>query len=126
MGHKRRLRSLSKKMNEDYRKKGRHILFSLVFLVLGFMLAFSYNTLGKNNKNDVYTSKTYIQEEKYREDLGQQKERNKELTDEIAAKQEEIQSYEQSFSTSEEDHAELVKEANDLRLLLGVVPAVGQ
>ncbi|MFD1928958.1 DUF881 domain-containing protein [Sporosarcina siberiensis] len=117
---------MSKKMSEDYRKRGRHILFSLVFLVLGFMLAFSYNTLGKNKTNDISRSTTFIQEEKYREELSQQKERNKELTDEIAAKQEDIQSYEHSFSTSEEDHAELVKEAKDLRLLLGVVPAVGQ
>ena len=112
-------------MSDDYRKRGRHILFSLVFLVLGFILAFSYKTLGKSEETVIFQSATFIQEEKYREDLSVQKERNKELADEIAAKQEEIRSYERSFSTREEDHAGLVEEAKDLRLLLGVVPAYG-
>lgn len=116
---------MTKKSSEDYRKRGKHILFSLVFLVLGFILAFSYKTIGKGEDTVAFRSEIIIQEEKYRADLGVQKERNKELTDEIAAKQEEIRSYERSFSTSEEDHAELVEEAKDLRLLLGVVPAVG-
>ncbi|MHA6258619.1 DUF881 domain-containing protein [Sporosarcina sp. CAU 1771] len=116
---------MSKKMSEDYRKRGRHILFSIVFLVLGFILAFSYKTLGKNSQPEHFQSALFIQEEKYREDLSLQKERNKELTDEIAAKQEVIREFEHSFSTREEDHAELVEEARDLRLLLGVVPTVG-
>ena len=66
-----------------------------------------------------------VQEEKYREELIQQKERNKELSDEIGVKQEDIRAYERSFSNREEDHADLVEEAKDLRLLLGVIPAVG-
>lgn len=112
-------------MNDHYHKRGRHILFSVVFLVLGFILAFSYKTLGKNAQPENFQSASFIQEEKYREELSIQKERNKELTDEIAAKQEAIRDFEHSFSTQEEDHAELVEEARDLRLLLGVVPAVG-
>ena len=30
------------------------------------------------------------------------------------------------FLTREEDHADFVEEAQDLRLLLGVIPAIGQ
>jgi uncharacterized protein YlxW (UPF0749 family) len=117
---------LTKKVNEEYRKRGRHILFSIVFLVLGFILAFSYRTLGTNNENVQFQSSTFLKEEEYREELISQQERNKELTDEIAAKQEEIREFESSFSTREEDHAILVNEAKDLRLLLGDIPAVGQ
>lgn len=117
---------MKRKVNEEYQKRGRHILFSVVFLVLGFILAFSYRTLGSNQENDVYESSTFLKEEGYREELISQQERNKELTDEIAAKQEEIREFERSFSTREEDHAILVNEATDLRLLLGVIPAVGQ
>ncbi|MBO1909899.1 DUF881 domain-containing protein, partial [Microvirga sp. 3-52] len=51
--------------------------------------------------------------------------RNKELSDEIGVKQEGIRSYEQSFSAKEKAHADLVEEAKDLRLLLGVIPATG-
>ena len=117
---------MTKKMNDEYRKRGRHILFSVVFLVLGFILAFSYRTLGTHDDTDHIQSASFLNEEKYREDLISQQERNKELTDEIATKQEEIRKYERSFSTREEDHADLVEEAQDLRLLLGVIPAVGQ
>ncbi|WP_342510074.1 DUF881 domain-containing protein [Sporosarcina sp. FSL K6-2383] len=117
---------LTKKTNDEYKKRGRHILFSVVFLVLGFILAFSYRTLGTHDETDNIQSASFLNEEKYREDLISQQERNKELTDEIAAKQEEIHEYERSFSTREEDHAGLVEEAQDLRLLLGVIPAVGQ
>ena len=79
-----------------------------------------------HDETDNIQSASFLNEEKYREDLISQQERNKELTDEIATKQEEISEYERSFSTREEEHAGLVEEAQDLRLLLGVIPAVGQ
>lgn len=116
---------MSKKVSDEYRKKGKHILFSVVFIVLGFILAFSYKTLGKNNDTEKLLSTSFAEEEKYREELIVQKERNKELSDEIGAKQEDIRAYESSFSNREEDHADLVNEAKNLRLLLGVVPTVG-
>lgn len=116
---------MTKKVNDEYRKRGRHILFSVVFLVLGFILAFSYRTIGMHDDNENSQSAPSLEEEKYREDLINQQERNKELTDEITDKQEEIRAYERSFSTREEDHAGLVEEAQNLRLLLGVIPAIG-
>lgn len=117
---------MTKKVNDAYKKRGRNILFSVVFLVLGFILAFSYRTLGINQVTDSIKSPAFNKEEDYREGLISQQERNKELTDEIAAKQEEIREYERSFSKGEKDHASLVNEAKDLRLLLGVIPAIGQ
>jgi len=116
---------LSKKTSDKHKKKERRILFSVVFIVLGFMLAFSYRTLGKNSELVILQSTSFAEEQKYREDLIEQQERNKELSDEIGAKQEDIRAYERSFSNSEEDHADLVNEAKNLRLLLGVIPAVG-
>ncbi|NYF24143.1 DUF881 domain-containing protein [Sporosarcina sp. JAI121] len=117
---------MTKKVRNDYKRRGRSILFSVVFLVLGFILAFSYRTLGINQEANTVKPSHFIQEEDYREMLISQQERNKELTDEIAAKQEEIREYERSFSTGKKNHAGLVEEAKDLRLLLGVIPAVGQ
>ena len=116
---------MSKKVIDDYKKKGKPILFSIAFLVLGFILAFSYKTLGGNKNPENITSKSIVEEEKYREELIEQKEKNKELSDEIGVKQEGIRSYENSFSTKEEAHVDLVEEAKDLRLLLGVIPAIG-
>lgn len=94
--------------------------------MIGFILAFSYRTFGKDAKQERISSSALVAEEAYREELIEQQERNRELSDEIGVKQEEIQAYEHSFLTQEEDHAHLVEEAQDLRLLLGVVPAKGQ
>ena len=116
---------LAKKMNEDNRNRGRYILYSFVFLILGFIFAFSYRTLGKDSGESVQ-SPTFQQEEQFREKLIIQKERNKELTDEIQAKQNEVRDFEKSFSENEDNHTELVEEAKDLRLLLGIIPAAGQ
>ncbi len=113
-------------MNKFFATRKRPILFSVVFLIIGFILAFSYRTLGKEAKQEQISSAALVAEEAYREDLIEQQERNRELSDEIGIKQEEIQAYERSFLTQEEDHAHLVEEAKDLRLLLGVVPAKGQ
>lgn len=116
---------MPKKVNNEYKKKGWHILFSVVFLVLGFILAFSYKTSIENKDENSFASDTLFQEAPYREELIQQKERNKELSDEIGVKQEGIRSFESTFSNKEEAHADLVEEAKDLRLLLGVIPASG-
>lgn len=109
----------------NHKKRGNHILFSVVFLVVGFILAFSYRTLGSNQEEHQFISASFVQEQQYREQLIEQQERNKELSDEINDKQEEIRMYEQYLSSQEEKHTDLVEEAADLRLLLGVIPAVG-
>ncbi|WP_301108221.1 DUF881 domain-containing protein [Sporosarcina sp.] len=117
---------MSKQLKATHKKKGRQVVFSIVFLVLGFILAFSYRTVGGNHMElDETQSDLFVQEEKYREDLIEQQERNKELTDELFDKQKSVQEFEQKFSNKEENHAVLVEKAKDLRLLLGVIPAKG-
>ncbi|WP_245698262.1 DUF881 domain-containing protein [Sporosarcina ureilytica] len=115
-----------RRVSSFFDKRGRPILFAIVFLVLGFILAFSYRTFGKDAQHDQLSSSAFLAEEKYRGELIEQQERNRELSDDIGVKQEEIRAYERSFLEQEEDHADLVEEAKDLRLLLGVVPAMGQ
>ena len=58
-----------------------------------------------------FKSSEFSRARKYREKLVEQKERNKELTEEINSKQQEIRDYEQSFAKSEESVEELVEEA---------------
>lgn len=115
---------MSKK--ETSSKRGKQFLFSIVFLVLGFIFAFAYRTVGSNQQelNEVQ-SELFQQEEQYRGELIEQQERNKELTDEIAKKQKMIQEFERDFSNQEQNHAVLVEEAKDLRLLLGIIPSKG-
>lgn len=113
-------------MNKFFTTRKRPILFSVVFLVIGFIVAFSYRTFEKNAKQEPVDPSTFEAEEVYRGKLIEQQERNRELFEEIGVKQDEIHAYEQSFLTQEKEHSHLVKEAKELRLLLGVVPSEGQ
>lgn len=102
------------------------VLFSLVCLVLGFILAYSYSlSSSKKSSGEVITSKYFEQEERYRDELIRQQERNKELENELVMRQQEVRDVEMSLSGSEEQYQSLIKEAEDLRLLLGVIPSTG-
>jgi uncharacterized protein YlxW (UPF0749 family) len=113
--------------SKNRRLVNKRIIFSIVCLVLGFMLAYSYS-LSSAKKSKGMTSGTgyFEQEERYREDLIQQKERNKELADELVARQNEVREIEQSLVGSEERYDSLIQEAEDLRLLLGTIPSIGE
>ena len=65
------------------------ILISLVSLVLGFILAYSYS-MASADKEIEGNSSYSVEIEKYREKLIEQKEMNKDLTEEINQKQQEI------------------------------------
>jgi len=105
----------------------KRIVFSLVCLVLGFILSYSYSlSSSKKLSGETGNSQYFEQEERYREDLIEQKERNKELADELETRQQQVREIEKSLSGSEEKYENLVEEAENLRLLLGVLPATGE
>ncbi|WP_233191924.1 DUF881 domain-containing protein [Sporosarcina sp. P34] len=117
---------MSKKLKKTREKRGKQLVLSIVFLVLGFMLAFSYRTVGsKQQMLNLEQTNLFQQEEQYRADLIEQQERNKELTNELLEKQKKVHSFEQDFSDKEKNHAVLVEKARDLRLLLGDIPSKG-
>ncbi len=102
------------------------VLLSLVSLVLGFILAYSYSVSSEKTTSEKTTSVQFNEQEKYKEELIEQKERNKELTEEINDKQQAIRESEQSLVDSEESVEGLVKEAEFLRLLIGDLPSQGK
>ena len=101
------------------------ILISLVSLVLGFILAYSYSMASADKEIEADSSYS-VEIEKYRDKLIEQKEMNNDLTEEINKKQQIIRGYEKSFVDSEESVEELVTEAEKLRLLLGDIPSEGK
>jgi len=105
----------------------KRIIFSLVCLVLGFILAYSYSLSSSKKASGVGINSNYFEkEESYREDLIHQKERNKELENELVVKQLEVREVEKSLSGSEEQYENLIEEAEDLRLLIGILPTTGE
>jgi len=97
----------------------------IVSITTGLILGYSYN-LSKDRHSNVMNSQYLAKEDFYREELISQQERNKELLDESNVLQEKIRRYEKSFSASEEQYNVLVKQAEDLRLILGELEGVGK
>lgn len=60
------------------------------------------------------------------EDLISQKERNKELVNELAELEEKIRTYEKKYSSDEAQYEQNIQDAEQLRLLLGLSAGVGK
>lgn len=103
------------------------IIFSLVFLVFGFILAYSYSLSESKSEIENFSGGAlFEQEEQFREELIGQQERNKALRKELQDKQMAVQEFEKSFSNGEERYAEYAEEAEALRLFLGLMPVEGK
>ncbi|CAM5187558.1 hypothetical protein UACE39S_05689 [Ureibacillus acetophenoni] len=112
--------SRNKYMKTPSRKS---MIMLIVCIVTGFIIGYSYN-LTKDNKK---ISSPYVDpNESYREDLIEQKERNKELTEELNQLTTTIRDYEKSFASNKNEYEVLLEEAERLRLMLGDIPAVGK
>ncbi|MGK7378487.1 DUF881 domain-containing protein [Planococcus sp. 1R117A] len=102
------------------------IVFSLVFLVLGFILAYSYSLSQAEQAAEEFTGGAFFEEEeRFRGELIEQQERNKSLREELQEKQITIQEYEKSFSDGENRFTDYAEEADALRRYTGILPVEG-
>ena len=100
------------------------VLF-VVCIVTGFIIGISYN-LSKDKRILSTAAPQISHENQYMEDLIKQKERNKELAEELAILEEKIRTYEKQFSSNEEQYEQNISEAEQLRLLLGYTAGQGK
>lgn len=118
------------KMSLQKNKRGKFsksIVFSLVFLVLGFILAYSYSLSKSQSELEIYNGGTFSEEEeRFRLELIEQQERNKTLREELKEKQVAVQQFEQSFSGGEDRTAEYAEKTEALRRYLGLSPVEGK
>lgn len=117
-----------KKQTKNPRNRfSKSIIFSLVFLVLGFIMSYSYSLSEAEKKIGEYTGGAFFEEEeRFRGELIEQQERNKALREELEGKQAEVQEYEQTFSGGESLLTELAEEAEALRRFNGAMPVEGE
>ena len=102
------------------------IYLSVVFLVFGFILAYSFSlSQSEDAGNDLAASSQFEKEERIREDLIKQQEHNKALRDEMQEKQRSLQEFESSFSAGEEVYSSMAAEAEILRRYIGLMPVEG-
>lgn len=102
----------------------KYVALLVVCIITGFIIGFSYN-LSKDKRTLSSASPQFEQENQYMEDLIAKKERNKELAEELAQLEEKIRTYEKQFSSNEEQYEQNRKDAELLRLLLGLSTGIG-
>ena len=117
---------MNKPQQNNRSKWSKSIIFSLVFLVLGFMLSYSFSISNSREGSKDFTGGAFFeQEERYRKELIEQQERNKALREELEEKQAAVQNFEQSFSEGETENTDYAEEAEALRRTLGLLPVEG-
>jgi uncharacterized protein YlxW (UPF0749 family) len=118
----RELKRLKKKM----KVKGNHVIFSLVFLVLGYMMAFSYHlTQGENDKSAM-TGKQWERDLELRNQLVELEEKNRALQKELNEKQENVLEIEKELSKEAQVYFNLAEDAEKYRMHLGKVKVKGE
>lgn len=108
--------------------KGKHVILSLVCLVLGFMISFSYH-LTQKEKDTGHSSLSDKQWEKtlnLRNQLISQEETNRKLQKELRQKQEKVLNNEKDLSKEAQVFFNLAKDAEKYRMFLGKVKVQGK
>ncbi|MBS4177206.1 DUF881 domain-containing protein [Lederbergia citrea] len=108
------------------RMKGKYVIFSFVFLVFGFILAFSYSQSGKEARMATnITDKQYLMENNLRKELILTQDRNRDLQRELYDKQEKVRQFEKELSQEEKIYFNLAEDAERYRMFLGKVKVQG-
>ncbi|MEH7122952.1 DUF881 domain-containing protein [Bacillus sp. JJ1773] len=120
--NKRELSSLKKKLKVT----GNHVIFSLVFLVLGYIIAFSYHQTQSEGENTAITGKQWERDLELRNQLVQLEEKNRSLQKELNEKQERVREIEKEMSQEAQVYFNLAEDAEKYRMYLGKVKVKGQ
>jgi uncharacterized protein YlxW (UPF0749 family) len=106
------------------RVTGKHVIFSFVLLVLGFLISFSYQITNKKLE-DTPSITEWQREYELRDALLRQEEKTKSLQEELAQKQTETREIESSLATQEKTFFNVVEDVEKLRLYAGVIKTRG-
>lgn len=106
------------------KKKGSYVILSLVCLVLGFLVAFSYHLTQKTDNREI-SNRQWERDMDLRNELIAQEERNRELQKELNNKQEKVVEIEEQLSQEEQVFFNLAEDAERYRIFLGKVKVKG-
>ncbi|MFC4320269.1 DUF881 domain-containing protein [Litchfieldia salsa] len=109
------------------RLKGRHVILSLVCIVLGFMISFSYQFTKKETPDGRLTDRQWSKENEIRTLLIEQKERNRELQEELSSQQEIVREIEEELAMKEKEqiYFNLVEDVEKYRMFIGEIKVKG-
>ncbi len=106
--------------------RGRYVVLSLIMLVLGFLVSFSYQLTKEQRPNNGISSAQWSKEFKAREMLIQQEERNKELQKELFDSQERVRKIEENLKDEKQIYFNLVEDVEKYRMYVGELGVSGE
>jgi uncharacterized protein YlxW (UPF0749 family) len=107
------------------RLRGKYVILSLVFLVLGFMISYSYQFTKRESANQI-SSRQWTNEYQYRKMLIEQEQLNRELQKELFEKQKKVREVEEEFANEEKILFNLVEDVEKLRMYTGKIAVKGK
>ncbi|MFB6466549.1 DUF881 domain-containing protein [Cytobacillus sp. Hz8] len=108
------------------KRKGRHVIFSLIFLVLGYMLAFSFHLTQTDNKSSKLTNKQWDRDLNLHNQIIAQEEKNRKLQQELNEKQASVLDIEKELAKEEKIFFNLAEDAEKYRMFVGKVKVKGK
>ncbi|WP_433749525.1 DUF881 domain-containing protein [Falsibacillus pallidus] len=106
--------------------KGKQVVLSLVTLVLGFILAFSYSLANKEKNGNKISDRQWAMEDQLRNQIIQQQKDNRKLQNELFEKQSKVLDVEKDLSKEEQVFFNLAEDAEKYRMYLGMVKVKGK
>jgi uncharacterized protein YlxW (UPF0749 family) len=114
------------KIKKLMKVKGNHVILSLVCLVLGFMLAFSYHLTKKEKEASKITDVEWERTLVLRNQLIKQEQVNRELQKELNEKQEQVLEIEKELAKEAQVYFNLAEDTEKYRMYLGKVAVKGK
>jgi uncharacterized protein YlxW (UPF0749 family) len=107
--------------------KGRQVILSLVCLVLGFMISYSYQLTKKETSEAKITDRQWSKEYEIRNELIDQEVRNRKLQQELFDKQERVRQIEEELAKKEQEqiYFNLVEDVEKYRMFNGEIEVKG-
>jgi len=105
--------------------KGKHVIYSLILLIVGFLLSYSYHYTTKEDKLERYSMSEWEKKDQLRDEILQVQNENKALFERLKQLQAEVREFEKAEAENENTVKELVEELENLRMVTGAVKVKG-
>lgn len=105
--------------------KGKHVIYALVLLLVGFMLSYSYHFTKKEQNLSRISENEWEKQDQLRDEILRIQNENSTLFNDLKELQDEVQEIEKTQADNEEITAELVEELEQLRMVTGTVKVKG-
>ncbi|WLD95069.1 DUF881 domain-containing protein [Alkalihalobacillus sp. AL-G] len=104
--------------------RGKHVIYSLILLITGFMLSFSYQFTKQEER--VPTNGEWKREDQLRSRILSIQKENRELLEQLQEKHQVVNEKEEKIAKQEKQSYNLVEEVKKLRKVVGQIPVKGK